>query len=102
MEAVLETTGLRDSSYVGGRTGSNALAGREIFDTVPCDDNLPDIVAGLIQSRRFPSEPVDSWTPSNALPAVASWVPVRTLIPDSSVSSYSDGADCVRNHDFGP
>jgi hypothetical protein len=71
----------------------NAVAGREIFDTVPCDDNLPDIVAGLIQARRFPSEHVDNWTPSNALPAVASWVPIRTLIPDSSVSSNSDGGD---------
>ncbi len=78
--------------YVGGRIGPNAVAGREIFETVPCDERLPDIVAGLIQTHRFPSEPVDHWMPSNALPAVASWVPIRTLIPDS-VASQADGAD---------
>jgi ferredoxin-nitrite reductase len=79
--------------YVGGRTGPNAVAGREIFETVPCDDNLPGIVAGLIQSHRFPSEPVDNWTPSNALPAVANWVPIRTLIPDSASNFAADGVD---------
>ena len=79
--------------YLAGRTGPNAVAGREIFETVPCDEDLPDIVAGLIQTRRFPSEPAGNWTPSNALPAVASWVPIRTLIPDSAASSAADGAD---------
>jgi ferredoxin-nitrite reductase len=79
--------------YVGGRTGPNAIAGREIFETVPCDESLPDIVAGLIQTHRFPSEPADNWMPSNALPAVASWVPIRTLIPDSAASPMADGAD---------
>jgi ferredoxin-nitrite reductase len=78
--------------YVGGRTGPNAIAGREIFETVPCDESLPDVVAGLIQTHRFPSEPVDNWMPSNALPAVASWVPIRTLVPDSAASA-ADGAD---------
>jgi ferredoxin-nitrite reductase len=78
--------------YVGGRTGPNAVAGREVFETIPCDENLPDVVAGLIQTHRFPSEPVDNWMPSNALPAVASWVPIRTLIPDSTASA-ADGAD---------
>ncbi|MBV9885521.1 MAG: ferredoxin--nitrite reductase, partial [Acidobacteria bacterium] len=77
--------------YVGGRTGPNAVAGREIFETVPCDERLPDIVAGLIQTHRFPSEPVDHWMPSNDLPAVASWVPIRTLIPDSAASSADAG-----------
>ena len=79
--------------YVGGRTGPNAVAGREIFESVPCDESLPDIVAGLIQTHRFPSEPADNWMPSNALPAVASWVPIRTLVSDSAASSTADGAD---------
>jgi ferredoxin-nitrite reductase len=79
--------------YGGGRTGPNAVAGREIFESVPCDESLPDIVAGLIQTHRFPSEPADNWMPSNALPAVASWVPIRTLVSDSAASSTADGAD---------
>src|SRR5467141_3583914 len=34
--------------YTGGRTGPHAVAGREILETVPCDESLPDIVAGVI------------------------------------------------------
>ena len=65
--------------YAGGRTGPQAAAGREIMECVPCDENLPDVVAELIQSQRFPAEPVSDWTPSNALPAVASWRRVRSF-----------------------
>src|SRR5882724_8501726 len=39
--------------YTGGRTGPHATAGREILETVPCDESLPDVVAGVIQSYRF-------------------------------------------------
>jgi ferredoxin-nitrite reductase len=70
--------------YAGGRTGPQAVAGREIMECVPCDENLPGVVAELIQSQRFPADPVSDWTPSNALPAVASWTRVR---PFSAVGS---------------
>ena len=39
--------------YTGGRTGPHAVAGQEILETVPCDESLPDVVAGVIQSYRF-------------------------------------------------
>jgi ferredoxin-nitrite reductase len=74
--------------YAGGRTGPQAAAGREMMECVPCDENLPGVVAELIQSQRFPAEPVSDWTPSNALPAVASWTRVR---PFSVVGSEAGG-----------
>ena len=74
--------------YAGGRTGPQAVAGREIMECVPCDENLPGVVAELIQSQRFPAEPVSDWTPSNALPAVASWTRVRQL---SAMGSEAGG-----------
>jgi len=42
--------------YTGGRTGPHAVAGREILETVPCDESLPDVVANVIQSYRFEVE----------------------------------------------
>ncbi len=60
--------------YVGGRTGPHAIAGKEILETVPCDEAFPDVVANVIQSYRFSREAGSDWTPSNALPAVATWV----------------------------
>jgi ferredoxin-nitrite reductase len=74
--------------YAGGRTGPQAAAGREIMECVPCDENLPGVVAELIQSQRFPAKPVSDWTPSNALPAVASWTRVRSF---SAVGSEAGG-----------
>jgi ferredoxin-nitrite reductase len=60
--------------YVGGRTGPHAIAGKEILETVPCDEAFPDVVAKVIQSYRFSREARSDWTPSDALPAVATWV----------------------------
>lgn len=37
--------------YVGGRTGPDAVAGEQILDTVPCDEALPAVVAGILQQR---------------------------------------------------
>lgn len=37
--------------YVGGRTGSRAVAGKEILASVPCDESLPDVIANVIQSH---------------------------------------------------
>jgi ferredoxin-nitrite reductase len=71
--------------YTGGRTGPNAVAGREILDTVPCDERLPEVVAEIIQSKRYQRETSADWAPSNALPAVATWVPRQQ--PSSETSS---------------
>jgi ferredoxin-nitrite reductase len=60
--------------YVGGRTGPQSIAGKEILETVPCDEAFPDVVANVIQSYRFNREASSDWTPSDALPAVATWV----------------------------
>jgi ferredoxin-nitrite reductase len=35
--------------YMGGRTGPDAAAGKETMEFVPLDDNLPEVVAKLIQ-----------------------------------------------------
>jgi ferredoxin-nitrite reductase len=35
--------------YVGGRTGPNATAGKEILEMVPCDEKLPEVVASVIR-----------------------------------------------------
>jgi ferredoxin-nitrite reductase len=37
--------------YTGGRTGPDAMAGQEVLDVVPCDEKLPDIVAGIVRKR---------------------------------------------------
>jgi ferredoxin-nitrite reductase len=37
--------------YIGGRSGPNAVAGEQILDTVPCDDALPAVVAGILQQQ---------------------------------------------------
>ena len=42
--------------YAGGRTGPHAVAGEEILETVPCDENLPEVVANVIESYRFNKE----------------------------------------------
>src|SRR5207244_5606190 len=42
--------------YAGGQTGPQAVPGDEILETVPCDDNLPEVVASVIESYRFGKE----------------------------------------------
>ena len=42
--------------YTGGQTGPQAIAGEEILETVPCDENLPEVVANVIESYRFEKE----------------------------------------------
>ena len=37
--------------YSGGKTGPGAVAGQEVLDVVPCDDKLPDVVAGIVRER---------------------------------------------------
>jgi ferredoxin-nitrite reductase len=40
--------------YTGGRTGPNAVAGREVIEAVPCDASLPDVVARIINGQHVP------------------------------------------------
>jgi ferredoxin-nitrite reductase len=47
--------------FVGGRTGPDAVAGRPVLQAVPCDERLPDIVAGLIRARAW-RLPIDTET----------------------------------------
>jgi ferredoxin-nitrite reductase len=42
--------------YAGGQTGPHAARGEEILETVPCDENLPEVVANVIESYRFDKE----------------------------------------------
>jgi ferredoxin-nitrite reductase len=42
--------------YVGGRTGSHAIAGKEILATVPCDESFPDVIAKVVRSYRGENE----------------------------------------------
>jgi len=37
--------------YTGGKTGPGAVAGQEVLDVVPCDDRLPDVVAGIVREK---------------------------------------------------
>ena len=74
--------------YVGGRTGPHAIAGKEILETVPCDEAFPDVVANVILSYRFSREASSDWTPSDALPAVATWI-----ARESSSAPSSEGGD---------
>jgi ferredoxin-nitrite reductase len=52
--------------YMGGRTGPEAAEGKEIMESVPLDENLPQVVANLIQcleleagARRDPASLVE-------------------------------------------
>jgi ferredoxin-nitrite reductase len=38
--------------YAGGRSGPAAVAGEQLFDAVPCDDQLVDLVANLVAQIR--------------------------------------------------
>jgi ferredoxin-nitrite reductase len=73
--------------YTGGRTGPHAVAGQEILETVPCDESLPDVVAGVIQSYRFEVEAREHAALSDPLftaaatAGLASWRFQRALPP---------------------
>jgi len=78
--------------YAGGQTGPRAVAGEEIVETVPCDENLPEVVANVIESYRFEKEAREHAALSDPLCAaaatagLASWHSPRP-IPSSSLST---------------
>ena len=57
--------------YAGGQTGPQAVAGEEILETVPCDEDLPEVVAKVIASYRFEKEARESAGLSDPLFAAA-------------------------------
>jgi ferredoxin-nitrite reductase len=75
--------------YAGGHTGPQAIPGEEILETVPCDENLPEVVAGVIESYRFEKEAREHAALSDPLftaadtAGLASWHSPR-LLPTSS------------------
>jgi ferredoxin-nitrite reductase len=78
--------------YAGGQTGPHAVAGEEILETVPCDENLPGVVANVIESYRFEKEAREHAALSDPLFAaadtagLASWHSPRP-VRSSSVSA---------------
>ena len=46
--------------YTGGKTGPDAVAGREILEFVRCDEHLPEVVAGLIRERERMGSAMDT------------------------------------------
>jgi ferredoxin-nitrite reductase len=46
--------------YTGGKTGPDAVAGKEVMELVPCDDRLPEVVAGIIRERERMQAALDS------------------------------------------
>jgi ferredoxin-nitrite reductase len=72
--------------YAGGQTGPHAIAGEEVLETVPCDENLPEVVANVIESYRLEKEAKEHSAWSDPLFAaadtagLASWhSPRRTM-----------------------
>jgi len=43
--------------YVGGRTGPHAAAGQQLVEITPCDETLPQVVAGLIRNMERGPDP---------------------------------------------
>ena len=72
--------------YAGGQTGPQAVAGEEILETVPCDENLPEVVANVIESYRFEKEAREHAALSDPLFAaaatagLASWHSPRRIV----------------------
>ncbi|HKW33687.1 MAG TPA: hypothetical protein VJN92_11825 [Candidatus Acidoferrum sp.] len=72
--------------YAGGQTGPQATAGEEILETVPCDENLPEVVANVIESYRFEKEArahaalSDPLFAAAATAGLASWHSPRRIV----------------------
>jgi len=72
--------------YTGGQTGPQAAPGEEILETVPCDENLPEVVANVIESYRFEKEAREHAALSDPLFAaaatagLASWHSPRRVV----------------------
>ena len=78
--------------YAGGQTGPQAVAGEEILETVPCDENLPEVVANVIESYRFEKEAREHAALSDPLFAaaatagLASWHSPRRVLSSAQTN----------------
>lgn len=78
--------------YTGGQTGPRAVAGAEILETVPCDENLPEVVANVIESYRFEKEAREHAALSDPLFAaattagLASWHSPRRVLSSAQTN----------------
>jgi ferredoxin-nitrite reductase len=76
--------------YVGGRTGSHAVAGKEILATVPCDESFTDVIANVIQSSHAEYEyeqqthASDPLFTAAATLGLASWRSAGSITPSVS------------------
>jgi ferredoxin-nitrite reductase len=55
--------------YVGGRTGPDAVAGKEVLSAVPCNEALPEIVANIIEKYYATKQPADALELDENFPA---------------------------------
>jgi len=67
--------------YVGGRTGAFARPGEEIMSAVPCDEALPEVIAGVIESfqaerQEEPAYANDPYFTAAATAGLAKWRPL--------------------------
>jgi ferredoxin-nitrite reductase len=78
--------------YVGGRTGAQAIAGKEILAAVPCDESFADVIADVIQSSRAENEykqqtsANDPFFTAAATAGLASWRSSSSFAPSASAS----------------
>ena len=68
--------------YSGGRTGRSAVAGTEILEAVPCDENLVNVVAALVEKMRS-RQPAELTHAALDLPVSAGLVSIEGLPPSS-------------------
>jgi len=73
--------------YTGGRTGAQAIVGKEILATVPCDESFPSVIAGVIRSYRAEDEykphvsAIDPLFTAAVTVGLASWRPSGSFAP---------------------
>lgn len=77
--------------YVGGRTGPRPLVGQQILDEVPCDEKLPEVVAGILASRSSEREQRgredlgNLLFPAAATAGLASWRASPSFVPSAQL-----------------
>jgi len=79
--------------YAGGQTGPHAIAGEEILETVPCDENLPEVVANVIESYRLEKEAKEHAAWNDPLFAAADTAGLATWHSPRSLASSSASAN---------
>jgi len=76
--------------YVGGRTGPDAVAGKEILSAVPCDEALPDVVADIIEKYYASKRAADALELNESFPVLPT---IANMGLRESSSAPADAAD---------